>query len=350
MSIKNMIGILIAYLKAHLRMLVFSVLWTGIFVLVLFLYNQPVEAVAYAFLLSTSAGVVFVGVDIYRFYKTHLQLIDHIHCKNLDLKQLPEPADLIEKDYQDLIKGIQDEKMARISQWDQKMTDLMDYYTLWTHQIKTPIAAMKLVLQEAQDIQHDTEDQSVTMTPQIKLATQELFKIERYVESAIQYARLESISSDFRFEKVLLDDVIKQGVKKFAPIFIHNKIALVYEPLHLEVLSDEKWLLFVLEQILSNALKYTSQGRISIYLDKDSEQTLVIEDTGMGIHAEDLPRVFEKGFTGYNGRMDQKSTGIGLYLCKQILDKLSHTIDISSQVEIGTKVKINLSSVQIGIE
>jgi signal transduction histidine kinase len=110
------------------------------------------------------------------------------------------------------------------------------------------------------------------------------------------------------------------------------------------VLTDEKWLLFVIEQVLSNALKYTNEGEISIYMDSSLPDTLVIEDTGIGIQEEDLPRIFEKGFTGYNGRSDKKSTGIGLYLCRRILNKLSHTINIESEVGKGTRVKIGLDT------
>ncbi len=126
-------------------------------------------------------------------------------------------------------------------------------------------------------------------------------------------------------------------------MFILKKIRLNYEPLCHKVLTDEKWLVFVVEQILSNSLKYTKKGSISIYLTEHKGKTmLVIEDTGIGISPEDLPRVFEKGFTGYNGRADKKSTGIGLYLCKKIMDKLQHGIEIESRIDQGTKVYLYL--------
>jgi len=120
--------------------------------------------------------------------------------------------------------------------------------------------------------------------------------------------------------------------------------------LNCQVLTDEKWLVFVIEQLLSNALKHTPQGKISIYMDKNKSKTLVIQDTGIGIQPEDLPRVFEKGFTGYNGRTDKKSTGIGLYLCKRILTKLSNTITIESEVGKGTVVKIGLDTIKTTME
>lgn len=127
----------------------------------------------------------------------------------------------------------------------------------------------------------------------------------------------------------------------------YQQIIASYEPVHCEVLTDEKWLVFVLEQILSNALKYTKSGSIHIYLSPDAPKTLVIEDTGIGIAPEDLPRIFEKGYTGCNGRADKRSTGIGLYLCRQIMEKLSHTIRIESEMGAGTKVYLGLDTVSL---
>lgn len=152
------------------------------------------------------------------------------------------------------------------------------------------------------------------------------------------------MTADFVFGTYELDDIIRQAVKKYSQIFILNKIKLNYEPVGETVLTDEKWLTFVIEQLLSNALKYTREGSISIYTQKvsEEEECLVIEDTGIGILPEDLPRVFEKGFTGYNGRENKKSTGIGLYLCKTIMDKLRHGIWLESEVGKGTKAYIRL--------
>ncbi|MGB4381461.1 MAG: ATP-binding protein, partial [Bacillota bacterium] len=215
--------------------------------------------------------------------------------------------------------------------------DMVDYYTTWAHQIKTPIAAMRLLLQS---------EQSETNSELLE----QLFKIEQYVEMALQYLRLENISSDLVLKEHSLDTIVKQAVRKYSNSFIRKKIKLNYAELNHNVLTDEKWLVFVIEQILSNALKYTDSGEISIYMDDEMPDTLVIEDTGIGIAEEDLPRVFERGFTGYTGRIDKKATGIGLFLCKQILDRLSHTITIESQVGEGTKVKIGLDVIDIDKE
>ena len=173
--------------------------------------------------------------------------------------------------------------------------------------------------------------------------TAELFKIEEYVGMALGYVRSESLSSDLVLRRCALDDIIRQAVRKYAHIFIAEKIKLSYEGTSTQVITDEKWLLFVLEQLLSNALKYTKQGSISIYMADSAPKTLIIEDTGIGIRAEDLPRVFERGYTGYNGREYTRSTGIGLYLCRRIMTKLGHTISIESEVGRGTRILLDLN-------
>ena len=213
-----------------------------------------------------------------------------------------------------------------------RLQDMTDYYTLWAHQIKTPIAAMHLLLQEA---------------PRPELEG-ELLKIEQYVEMVLGYLRLGSETTDYVFRKYDLDALLRQSLRKYARLFILKKISLDFQETGRTVLTDEKWLAFVLEQLLSNAVKYTPEGgRVRIYGDGE---TLVIADSGIGIQPEDLPRVFEKGFTGFNGREDKKSTGIGLYLCHQVLDRLNHGISISSRPGQGTLVRLDLSRTKRGVE
>lgn len=209
---------------------------------------------------------------------------------------------------------------------------MIDYYSLWVHQIKTPIAAMRILLQANIDISFEQKSE----------LEMELFKIEQYVEMVLSYIRMGDMISDLKLQWYALDDIVKSAVRKYSKLFILKKIKLNYEPIAEKILTDEKWMGFIIEQLLSNALKYTNEGEISIYMEPGKENELVIEDTGIGIWEEDLPCVFEKGFTGYNGRTDKKSTGIGLYLCKSIADKLNHRIYISSEISKGTKVFLNL--------
>ena len=170
------------------------------------------------------------------------------------------------------------------------------------------------------------------------------FKVEQYVELVLGYLRTEDMASDIRFEEVDMDSLIREQIHKFARIFIGKKLSLEYQEVSETVLTDEKWLGFVLGQILSNALKYTKKGKISIYMSKSRPHTLVIEDTGIGIRAEDLPRVFEKGFTGYNGREENRSTGNvwALFFDGKIMKRLDHGIRIESELGKGTKVFLEL--------
>ena len=170
--------------------------------------------------------------------------------------------------------------------------------------------------------------------------SEDLFRIEQYVEMVLCYLRLDSGSTDYIIREYDLDSIIKQAIKRFAPQFIRRRIQLFYEPVHASVLTDEKWLLFVMEQVLSNALKYTESGSITIVL--EAPLTLCIRDTGIGIAPDDLPRIFEKGYTGYNGRGASKSSGIGLYLCKKAADQLGIDIAVESEPYHGTKVLLTI--------
>lgn len=194
---------------------------------------------------------------------------------------------------------------------------------------------LRLLLQDA-----DTDEQRALL--------EQVQSVEQYVEMVLGYLRLESPSSDYVIRNYALDDIVRQAVRKYASQFIRRRLRLEYTPLNVSVITDEKWLLFVIEQVLSNALKYTRSGSVSITL--EAPKTLCIRDTGIGIASEDLPRVFEKGFTGCNGRTDKRATGIGLYLCRRILEKLGHTIAITSTVGEGTTVRICLQQDALEVE
>ncbi len=330
--------LIISYLKKHLKGIMIFLVFAIIFSVTFYLYHLPIEAVFYATTLCCTLGVILFIVDFIHYKKKHMDLQKLKNCIAVSIEELPESMEAIEKDYVELLNILFEEKTKIALLADNKNKELIDYYTMWVHQIKTPIAAIRLLLQTEETAQN----------PELLM---ELFKIEQYVEMVLQYLRMESISSDLLLKKFSLDDIVKQAVRKYAKLFIRKKIRLHFLELNCEVLTDEKWLVFVLEQILSNALKYTHEGGdISIYMDEALPKTVVIEDTGIGIEAEDIPRVFEKGFTGYNGRCDKKSTGIGLYLCNRILTKLSHTIVLESQVGTGSKVKIGLDSVEMVVE
>ena len=324
----------LAWLKYRLWQIV---LFSGlilIFSAVVWLSGAGGVLAGYTALLSGVLALLLALLDLRRFALCHRQLSDALKSIRVSDEQLPPPENLIEEDYRLLIRALGEEKQRQTSAMDLRMSDMQDYFTLWAHQIKTPIAAMRLILQTKPE-NSATEIEG------------ELFRVEQYVEMVLNYLRLDSDSTDFVFKTCALDGIIRQCVRKYAKQFIRKKISLEYQGTTLQVLTDEKWLCFVIEQILSNALKYTAAGSIRIFT---QGETLVIADTGMGIAPEDLPRVFEKGYTGYNGRTDKKATGIGLYLCKKILQKLGHGISISSEVGKGTRVSIDLSREELTVE
>ena len=212
---------------------------------------------------------------------------------------------------------------------------MVEYYTVWAHQIKTPIASMRLQLQsEDTDFSRRLEG--------------DLNRIEAYVEMVLTFLRLDSDSTDYVIREIDLDAVIKPAIRKFARDFISKKLSMDFKPTEAKVLSDDKWLSFVIEQVISNAVKYTKDGGIKIYMNESG--ILCVEDTGIGISAEDLPRVFENGYTGFNGREDKRASGIGLYLCKRICDNLGHKISARSEPGKGTTIMIDLRRRKIGIE
>lgn len=295
---------------------------------VLFLYDLPVEPVLYGAVLWCVAGLASFCYG-HRRYRKRQESLEHI-CRNLpyELDALPEPEDTCEARYQEMLQRLNGMRQQTENERQQFYREMTDYYTLWVHQIKTPISALRLLLEE-EEIQAGA-------------CRDELFQIEQYVEMVLGYLRTEDISSDMNFSACRLDAVIREQIYKYARIFVGKKLSLRYEGVEETVLTDPKWLGFVISLILSNSLKYTKAGGISIYMAEEYPHTLVIEDTGIGIPGEDLPRVFEKGFTGSNGRTGKPSTGIGLYLAKKILKKLNHGIFIRSAPGEGTRVYLHL--------
>nr|WP_288731970.1 sensor histidine kinase [uncultured Anaerobutyricum sp.] len=323
------------------------IIFTGIVVIfgiLFYLYDIPFDAIIYGSELSFVWSAVCLLIDFYKYYKRHKLL--HINREQFfeNAEELPEYMDIIECDYQELVKELSQAKQDFISQNRIARKEMLDYYGMWVHQIKTPIAAMDILLQNTEQFLYEEDIVNSRINKRLEIIQEsipvsdmkmELFKIEQYVEMALNYLRVEDISSDLSFKKHAVDDMVRQVIRKYAKIFISKKIKMNFKPTGSYIVTDDKWFVFVLEQLISNALKYTKQGQISIYME---DKSLVIEDSGIGIPAEDLPRIFEKGFTGYNGRENKKSTGIGLYLCKNIMDKLQWNITADSEVGSGTKI------------
>ena len=314
-----------SYIKKNLKIYLLLIVFIFIFVLIFYLYNLPFEALFYSGLLCFVAALIVSIIDFNNYRKSYIDL-KYLESNILNsMEDLPRSLDIRVEYYQKIIERLHNEVEKLKIEDNKKMEGLVDYYSMWIHQIKTPIAAINFLL--------DNEEIDV------KAFRQELFKIERYVEMVLTYIRLGSETSDYVITSINLDEVVRENIKKYATLFINKKIKLNCVSHETYVISDKKWLGFAFEQLLSNAIKYTkSGGEISINI---SESKLIIEDNGIGIYEEDLPRIFEQSFTGLNGRYEKKSSGLGLYLCKKTLDKLQHKIEITSEVNKGTKVIVS---------
>ncbi len=325
------------FIKEKLRGMLLFIFFCFIFITILYLQDIPIKKSLYAMELCSFFGVIYLSCEFYKSYKKHFQLVSLKEQITINIDNLPEVSTLTEKDYQEILQLLHEYMKSMQSKQLADEKALQDYYTLWVHQIKTPITAMSLILQSQED----------TKAAQMK---QELFKIEQYAEMVMHYLKMGNMNSDLVIGEYSLDRIVKQTIKKYASVFIYRKISLQLDELNTDVLTDEKWLSFVIGQLLSNSLKYTDKGYIKIYMKEDAEKILVIEDDGIGISKQDLPRVFEQGFTGYNGRMDKKASGLGLYLCKKVMNNLSHKINIESEEGKGTKVFLDLCQEKIEIE
>ena len=314
------------YLRAQRRGMLFWGFCCLIFTVSFALYGLPLGAVLYPAALCAAAGgiILLLSLRKSRAVCQELSLMQH-HPADLP-DELPAAQSPQEQAYQALLLALHADRQKLKSNMNARYHDMTEYYTVWAHQIKTPIAAIRLALQN--------ED-----TPLSRRLTGEVGRVEQYVQ-ALTYLRLGSDSSDYVIRSCALDDIVRPAVRRFAGEFIQRKIQLNYQMLNYTVITDEKWLGFVVEQVLSNALKYTPQGSVSIYM--EPEGVLCIRDTGIGIAPEDLPRVFEKGYTGYNGRSHRKASGLGLYLCREILTRLGHSVSAESQVDHGTTIRIDL--------
>lgn len=366
-----------SYLWSHRGIILYFLVCCGIVTVLMELYSLPLAAVLYMAAVCGGVGLLFLTADYLRFYRRQRQLEALRKEILVTLDTLPEPGSVLEASYQELLRALFEEKERLLAAQERKYEELLEYFGMWVHQTKTPIAASRLILQSARErkdkeaagfnleyasdegtLRTDSESKDmdavvkdVKASPDAELSSAaditdleelngELQRIEQYVEMVMCYLRLNTDSTDYVFRECSLDAVICQAVRRYASAFIRKKLQLCYEPTAARVVTDEKWLQFVLEQLLSNALKYTKEGAITITLEEP--KTLCIQDTGIGIAPEDLPRICEKGYTGGNGRADKQASGIGLYLCSRICRNLGHRLTITSEPGVGTRVQLDL--------
>ena len=314
------------YLKSRINVIILMIVVEGVFAASYFLFDMPAVTVLYPLILSTSALIIAGVIDFVFTFSKHRKLTQN---------EIPASSDPIEKDYQEIIRRLKEEEAYSRQKTTSDYNNMVEYYTVWAHQIKTPIASMRLQIQS-----EDTESARRLMG--------DLNRIEAYVEMVLTFLRLDSDSTDYLIKEYDLDEIVRPAIRKFSREFILKKLKLEYEPLSYKTITDSKWLSFIVEQVISNAVKYTSEGSVRICMSEPG--ILCIEDTGIGISDEDLPRIFENGYTGFNGREDKRASGIGLYLCKRISDNLGHKIYAESKVGEGTKIFLDMRAKKLDVE
>lgn len=377
--------LLFLYLKNKKSNIIQVVLAYVVLLLVIWLYNLPYyEAFSFGIELYGALYIVYLIYDYSVFADKIRTLERNIKTDDIQNIALPDKKNDVEALYADIIIKLQEQKRKQYDAGVEASRNLKDYYACWAHQIKTPIAAAKLIIQSLDDVVRNLENNSLgnsydecydkryddlknnqsnekngdndleKLDRKLNELSHEMFRIEFYTDADMDYLRLEDISSDYEFKLCRLDVAVKKVVKKFAPQFIGRHISLHIEQIEDSVCTDSKWLGFIIEQLISNAVKYSKDGgSVRIYTlhgngdikknSKDDSLQLVIEDTGIGISEEDIPRIMERGFTGYNGRLDKKSSGIGLYLCRKAADRLGFVITFDASYKNGTRVVIDMT-------
>lgn len=314
------------YIRSRLPFYLLVIFNGIILILFAFLFEEAADVLYYSLTILTFVSIIMVAWDLFRSYQSY---------KLAYLYEEITPLSPLEFYLAQTLENARENQKNQTEEGCKRYTDLMDYYTLWVHQIKTPIAASQLLVQ-------DVTDRNIR-----SLLEQEIFKIDAYTHLVLQYLRLENFHDDLQLKQVALEHLVKEVVRKYSLFFIQKGLTINLDDLDVKVISDEKWLLVIIEQVLSNSLKYTKSGGIEVYF---KDNTLYLKDSGIGIKDSDILRVFERGFSGYNGRLTQQSSGLGLYLSKKIADQLGHDISISSQVGQGTTVSIHFQKKKLAID
>lgn len=276
---------------------------------------------------------IYMIID-YIKYKTYFHKLKNT-IENLDKKYLlpevmKEPNNIMEEEMNYIIKELGKDMHEHVKHYRNVQEDYREYIEMWVHEIKTPIASSKLLI----------ENNYNDVTRKIHI---QINRIENFVEQVLYYSRSDEVGKDYIIKDVQLSNVVKNVIKKNQRDFIDKKISLQLEHIEDTVYSDPKWIEFILNQIIVNAIKYSKGKEDKIKIESKKENSsviLTVEDSGVGIIDRDINRVFEKGFTGENGRKFGRSTGIGLYLCKKLCDKLYIGISIDSDINKGTKVSL----------
>ncbi len=305
----------------------------GIVTIEIFLLAYPFGNFIKIYIPITIFGLYFISIifeylDKKRYYRNIYKFLNELEEKYLITEIINNPNFTEGKILKDVLEQTNKSMIENVNKYKYLQEDYKEYIEMWIHEIKTPIATTKLII----------ENNKNDVTKNIE---EELNEVENYIEQALFYARSNTVEKDYYIKKSNLKDIVNECIKKNKTSLIHNRININTHELDKQVNTDSKWIVFILNQIIQNSIKYKS-SEIEIYAEQGKENIVLhIKDNGIGIKESEISRVFEKGFTGTNGRtLNKKSTGIGLYLCKKLCNKIGIGIELNSIQNEGTEIKI----------
>ena len=324
-----------SYLKDNIITLLLIVFVIATIEIFLMIYDISMWVRIYIPISIFFAYIIGMMVSYYKrknFYKKIFNTLDELDKKYLISEMVANPEFLDGKMLKEILEEASKSMTEHVNEFKYLQEDYKEYIELWIHEIKIPIATSKMIIENNKN--------DVT-----KSIDEELDKIDDYTEQALFYARSNAVEKDYIIKKTNLEKIVNTVIMKNKNEFIQGKIQLDIHDTNIEVATDSKWVIFILNQIIHNSIKYKKQDenlQIEIFAKKNKENTILyIKDNGSGIKKGEITRVFEKGFTGSNGRiLNKKSTGIGLYLCKKLCDKLGMAIELNSKENVGTEIKL----------
>ena len=312
-------------------LLLFGIITIEIFLMA---YNVGMFIKIYIPLIIIGLYMISIIIEYFKrkkFYDNLLKILEELDEKYLITEIINTPDFLEGKILKNTIETIDKSMLENVNKYKYMTEDYKEYIELWIHEIKIPIATSKMVIENNKN--------AIT-----KSIDEELDKVENYIEQALFYARSNTVEKDYYIRKVVLKEIVNESIKKNKSSLIQEKISIDIHDLEIEVNTDNKWIVFILNQIIQNSIKYRKKENsvIEIYANQGKENVILyIKDNGIGIKQGEITRVFEKGFTGTNGRLsNKKSTGIGLYLCKKLCNKLGIGIELNSVQNEGTEVRL----------
>ena len=324
---------IIEFIKERMIFLIINLIMFLLVAILMKIVKVSINIILILFLIWFGPILIYMFLEFIKYRRYLNNLINTV--ENLDRKYLlpeviEEPRFQEARIINDVLKQCNKSMHEKVKHYKDEQIEYREYIETWVHEIKTPIASAKLILE------NDNSNLSERINYEMK-------RVEGFIEQVLYYARSSDVSKDYIIKEFSLRSVVMKSVKSNSRDFINKNIKLDIRGIEGNIFSDEKWVEFIINKIIINAMKFSiaNEGKVSIY-SKVNENNIIltIEDNGVGINEKDIDRVFEKGFTGENGRKFGKSTGIGLYLCKKLCDKLGIGISLNSKENIGTKVNI----------